>query len=63
MAQRNARPAPAISDADSDDLRCLCGRLVARLVPGGVEIRCHRCKRPVILPLQPESPVRKKGEG
>jgi phage FluMu protein Com len=33
--------------------RCLCGRLLARLVPQGVELKCRRCKRHVIVPLEP----------
>jgi phage FluMu protein Com len=32
--------------------RCLCGSMLARLVPGGVELKCKRCKRQVILPLE-----------
>jgi phage FluMu protein Com len=32
--------------------RCLCGSLLARLVPEGVELKCRRCKRQVILPLE-----------
>jgi phage FluMu protein Com len=32
-------------------LRCECGNLLARLVPAGVEIKCRRCKRQVIIPL------------
>lgn len=32
-------------------LRCACGSLLARLVPGGVELKCRRCKRAVIVPL------------
>jgi hypothetical protein len=32
--------------------RCLCGRMLARLVPGGVELKCRRCKRQVIVPLE-----------
>ena len=39
-------------DADSDgEVRCLCGSLLARLVPGGVELKCRRCKRTAIVPL------------
>jgi phage FluMu protein Com len=34
-----------------DALRCHCGSLLARLVPEGVEIKCRRCKRRVVLPL------------
>ena len=37
---------------DGEELRCLCGSLVARLVPGGVELRCRRCKRLVVVPLR-----------
>lgn len=36
--------------------RCLCGSLLARLVPGGVELKCRRCKRQIVIPLE-------KGEG
>jgi hypothetical protein len=32
-------------------LRCHCGSLLARLVPNGVEIKCRRCKRRVVIPL------------
>lgn|GEM_PF-2989073 len=33
------------------DLRCHCGNLVARLVTHGVELKCRRCRRLVIVPL------------
>ena len=33
------------------DLRCGCGSLLARRVQGGVELKCRRCKRTVVLPL------------
>ncbi len=36
---------------DGDALRCHCGSLVARLVPNGVEIKCRRCKRRIVIPL------------
>ena len=29
--------------------RCTCGSLLARLVPGGVELKCRRCKRIAVL--------------
>jgi len=32
-------------------MRCSCGNLLARLVVGGVELKCRRCKRTVVLPL------------
>lgn len=33
-----------------DDCRCRCGSLVARIVSGGVEIKCRRCKRDLLVP-------------
>jgi hypothetical protein len=35
-----------------DDLRCACGSLLARRVPTGVELKCRRCKRTVVVPLE-----------
>jgi phage FluMu protein Com len=32
-------------------LRCDCGSLLARVVPSGVELKCRRCKRQVIIQL------------
>jgi len=37
------------------DLRCGCGNLLARLVSGGVELKCRRCKRTVMLPLEADT--------
>jgi hypothetical protein len=31
------------------DLRCPCGSLVARITSAGVELKCRRCKRVVLL--------------
>jgi phage FluMu protein Com len=36
------------------DERCLCGSLVAKLSPKGVEILCRRCKRIHIIPWSEE---------
>jgi hypothetical protein len=36
-----------------DPMRCDCGSLLARLVSGGVELKCRRCKRIVVVPLAP----------
>jgi phage FluMu protein Com len=35
------------------DCRCLCGSLLARVVAGGVELKCRRCKRTLLVPLEP----------
>ena len=42
---------------DPSECRCLCGSLVARRVPEGVELRCRRCKRIVVLPLDLAPPL------
>ena len=38
------------------DCRCACGSLLARLVAGGVELKCRRCKRTQLVPLEAGSP-------
>ena len=43
----------AAGPARAEDRRCLCGSLLARLVAGGVELRCRRCKRTLLVPLSP----------
>jgi hypothetical protein len=46
------RPPHTASRADDAcDCRCTCGSLLARLVPGGVEVKCRRCKRTLVVPL------------
>jgi len=35
----------------SEQVRCLCGQLVARLVEEGIELKCKRCRRLVTIPL------------
>ncbi|WP_437760446.1 hypothetical protein [Sorangium sp. So ce1389] len=37
--------------AESEALRCDCGSMLARHVAGGIELKCRRCKRVVIVPL------------
>ncbi len=34
---------------DGQAHRCSCGSLLARLVPGGIELKCRRCKRIAVL--------------
>jgi phage FluMu protein Com len=36
------------------ELRCACGSLMARVTTAGVELKCRRCKRVVLLPLAEE---------
>jgi hypothetical protein len=33
------------------DCRCHCGSLLARLTGAGVELKCRRCKRTLLVPL------------
>jgi len=35
---------------DRTDARCECGQLIAKLRPDGVELKCKRCKRIVVVP-------------
>lgn len=43
---------------DAKPFRCDCGNLLARLVPEGVELKCRRCKRQVIVPLEENSAIK-----
>ncbi|WP_244237381.1 hypothetical protein [Corallococcus llansteffanensis] len=36
----------------------MCGSLLARLVPGGVELKCRRCHRTQVVPLEGSAPSR-----
>ena len=49
MATRAERS--RVDRRDSSECRCVCGSLVARRVPDGVELKCRRCKRTFVLPL------------
>lgn len=37
--------------AAGDELRCGCGSLLARYVANGVELKCRRCKRTVVIEI------------
>src|SRR5262245_22378037 len=41
---------PPSSHSSGHDSRCLCGNLLARLHDAGVELKCRRCKRVVLIP-------------
>jgi hypothetical protein len=40
----------APSEEKGRDHRCLCGQLLARLTPAGVELKCKRCRRIHVVP-------------
>ena len=44
--------APCSSGGEEAVLRCDCGSLLARYVGGQVELKCRRCKRTVLVPLE-----------
>jgi phage FluMu protein Com len=46
------RPREREEERPCEDLRCLCGRLVAKLVTGGIELKCGRCHRIVLVPFE-----------
>jgi phage FluMu protein Com len=46
---RGASRAAPPEAATARDCRCSCGNLLARLLPGGVELKCRRCKRVLML--------------
>jgi len=35
--------------ASEAELRCHCGSLMARVTPRGIELKCRRCKRVVVV--------------
>ena len=50
--QRNELPLDR-TGVPAGDCRCLCGSLLARVVAAGVELKCRRCKRTLLVPLEP----------
>jgi hypothetical protein len=52
MRERSSNSDPVTVVKDNDSLRCCCGSLLARLVPDGVELKCRRCKRHLVIPLE-----------
>jgi hypothetical protein len=35
---------------ESHEHRCLCGSLLARITPQGIELKCRKCKRLQMIP-------------
>lgn len=50
----------ALRETGCHDLRCACGSLLAKLVEGGVELKCRRCKQAVVIPLSDSSEILEK---
>jgi phage FluMu protein Com len=53
MTPPPAAVVPEWTPASAGDCRCLCGSLLARWTEGGVELKCRRCKRTLLVPLPP----------
>ncbi len=60
MESRLQQKHRTIADARKPDnsLRCSCGSLLARVVADGVELKCRRCKRQVVVPFTTKGSVR-----
>ncbi len=43
--------APASDARHSDETRCECGQLIAKVRGQGLELKCKRCKRIVVIPF------------
>lgn len=48
MSQTITQP----SATQSSETRCECGQLIAKICPAGLELKCKRCKRIVIIPFR-----------
>ena len=49
MAEQNSHPSDAGRSVAATDLRCDCGSLMARVTARGIELKCRRCKRIVLV--------------
>ena len=45
-----ARPSQS-NCSPQKETRCECGQLIAKVVGGGLELKCKRCKRIVMIPF------------
>ncbi len=43
------------SESQSQEARCHCGHLVAKLRTTGVELKCKRCKRLLLIPFRSDT--------
>ncbi len=42
---------PTSDHQQCHETRCECGQLIAKVVEGGLELKCKRCKRIVVIPF------------
>jgi phage FluMu protein Com len=43
-----------VRTSSGNECRCFCGSLLARRTPEGVELKCRRCKRTLLVPIPAE---------
>lgn len=43
--------APSLEHDQTFETRCECGQLIAKVCGQGLELKCKRCKRIVIIPF------------
>ncbi len=53
--KRSADPGQDAGEMRERPFRCACGSLLARLLPHGLELKCRKCKRQIVVPLVNES--------
>ncbi|MBN4054865.1 hypothetical protein JYT87_04070 [Nitrospira defluvii] len=53
VTTRKTLPSPSggTKPKGQDDLRCECGNLMALIKKEGIELKCRRCKRKSLIPL------------
>lgn len=42
---------PMSDNRQGRETRCECGQLIAKVAEGGLELKCKRCKRIVVIPF------------
>ena len=47
VTEKSSQPAAPLSS----ETRCECGQLIAKVIGGGLELKCKRCKRIVLIPF------------
>jgi hypothetical protein len=53
---------PVDASPCGEEARCICGSLVARVVAGGVELKCRRCRRIVLVPIDEQAFAALRGQ-
>jgi len=44
-------PAPLSAASQNHETRCECGQLIAKIRGRGLELKCKRCKRIIVIPF------------